>query len=336
MSWKRRYKVKGYNISPLDWKDPFDPRRCRIRGYKGRGKGRASIEIDDTYVSISDEGIYPVLKFFLWYSEPLSQLVNSKSEDSLWLYFNSNTFIDYAADGVFSADAKKFLLRHEIWDLGTDEHGNLTKQRILTLDSRRFRKVYATRELLKAIGEARNYQELHASLANSLNHRDFDTTLSRYLALGAARTITDIATFTLQQKYLEEARKFRGVRVQKGRAADPHEVPGFYASCSDPSDPDYEGAIVLADSKCHEYDMCLGCSQSRVFEQHLPRIAKRILQYESMRPTLADERWEIEYGRKHARAHDLLSNWSDQEAVFKAWADAKSGAIYLPSVIVRG
>ncbi|MGO4802199.1 hypothetical protein ACEN2T_23270 [Pseudomonas sp. W22_MBD1_FP4] len=336
MGWKRRYNVKGYSISPLDWKDPFDPRRCRLRGYKGRGKGRARIEIDDTYVSISDEGIYPVLEFFLWYSEPLSQLVSSRSKDSLWLYFRKDDFFDYAVDDVFSSDAKKFLLRHEIWDLRTDEHGSLTKERILTLDSRRFRKVYATRELLKAIGEARNYQELHASLAYSLNHKDFDTTLSRYLALGAARTITDIAIFTLQQKYLEEARKFRGVRVEKGGAAAPHEVPGFYASCSDPSEPDYEGALVDAGSSCHEYDMCLGCRQSRVFEQHLPRIATRILQYESMRLTLADERWEIEYGRKYARAHDLLSNWSDQEAVYDAWADAKSGAISLPVVIARG
>ena len=124
--------------------------------------------------------------------------------------------------------------------------------------------------------------------------------------------------------------------VRKGKAVAPHDVPGFYASCADPKDPDYEGALVDSESSCHEYDMCLGCRQSRVFEQHLPRIATRILQYESLRPTLADERWEIEYGRKHARAHDLLSNWSDQDVVSKAWADAKRGVIFLPAVIVRG
>ncbi len=335
MAWKRRYKIKGYSTSPLDWKDPFDSRKCRLRGYKGRGKGRTTIEVDDTYVPISDEGIYPVLEFFLWYTEPLSQRVDTKSTDSMWLYFRKDRFFDYGVDGIFSADTKKFLVRHEIWDMGTDQHGNPTKERILTLDSRRFRKVHATRELLKAIGEAGNFQELHAALSNALNHKTFDTTLSRYLALGAARTITDIATFTLQQKYLEEARKFRGEMVRKGKAAAPHDVPGFYASCADPKDPDYEGALVDSESSCHEYDMCLGCRQSRVFEQHLPRIATRILQYESLRPTLADERWEIEYGRKHARAHDLLSNWSDQDVVSKAWADAKRGAIFLPAVIVR-
>lgn len=336
MTWKRKYRIKGFSTSPLDWKDPFDSRRCRVRGYKGRGKGRTTIEVDDTYVTISDEGIYPVLEFFLWYTEPLSQHVNAKSADSLWLHFRNGEYLDYSIDGIFSADTKKFLQRHEIWDLKTDANGNLTKERIFTLDSRRFRKVFASRELLKAIGQARNYQELHASLSNSLKHKSFDTTLSRYLALGTARTITDIATFTLQQNYLEEARKFRGVRVEKREAAAPHEVPGFYASCSDPSNPDYEGALVDVDSNCHEYDMCLGCRQSRVFEQHLSRIATRILQYESMRLTLAEERWEIEYGRKHARAHDLLSNWSDQEAVSDAWADAKSGAIFLPVIIARG
>lgn len=336
MTWKRRYTVKGFTISPLHWKDPFDPNKCRLRGYKGRGKGRGIIETDDTYVTISDEGIYPVLSFLLWYTEPLSAMADPKSGDSLWLYFRNDKAWDYRKEGIFSSDAKKFLKRHEIWDLKTDASGNSTMERVTNLDSRRFRKVFADRELLKAIGESRNHQELHATLSNALNHKNFDTTLGSYLALGESRRITDIAIFTLQHKYLEEARKFRGVMLSAAEQSAPKDVAGFYASCADPTEPDFEGAMVETGSSCHEYDMCMGCSQSRVFEKHLPRIATRILQYESLRPTMSGERWDTEYGRKHARAHDLLTKWSDQDVVAEAWVSAHSGAICLPAIIVRG
>ncbi|MGF6167100.1 hypothetical protein M2426_000673 [Pseudomonas moraviensis] len=321
---------------PLDWKDPFDPNKCRLRGYKGRGKGRGVIETDDTYVTISDEGIYPILSFLLWYTEPLSAMASSKSADSLWLYFRNDKAWDYHQEGIFNYDAKKFLKRHEIWDLKTDVSGVLTKERVTNLDSRRFRKVFADKELLKAIGESRNHQELHATLSNALNHKSFDTTLGSYLAKGASRRITDIAIFTLQHKYLEEARKFRGVMLSGSEQSASTDVAGFYASCADPTEPDFEGAMVATGSSCHEYDMCMGCSQSRVFEQHLPRIATRILQYESLRPTMSGERWETEYGRKHTRAHDLLTKWSDQDVVAEAWASANSGAVFLPAIIVRG
>ena len=336
MTWKRRYTVKGFTISPLDWKDPFDPNKCRLRGYKGRGKGLGVIEIDDTYITISDEGIYPILSFLLWYTEPLSAMASSKSADSLWLYFRNDKAWDYHQEGIFNFDAKTFLKRHEIWDLKTDASGNLTKERVTNLDSRRFRKVFAEKELLKAIGESRNHQELHATLSNALNHKNFDTTLGSYLSLGASRRITDIAIFTLQHKYLEEARKFRGVMLSGAEQSASTGVAGFYSSCADPTEPDFEGALIEAGSSCHEYDMCMGCSQSRVFEQHLPRIATRILQYESLRPTMSGERWASEYGRKHARAHDLLTKWSDHDVVAEAWASANSGAVFLPAIIVRG
>ncbi|MEE4811838.1 hypothetical protein V2K35_10645 [Pseudomonas alliivorans] len=336
MTWKRRYMVKGFAVSPLDWKDPFDPNKCRLRGYKGRGKGRGVIETDDTYVTISGDGIYPILSFLLWYTEPLSAMATPKSADSLWLYFRKDKAWDYHQEGIFYSDAKKFLMRHEIWDLKTDASGNLTKERVTNLDSRRFRKVFADKELLKAIGESRNHQELHATLSNALNHKSFDTTLGSYLAQGASRKITDIAIFTLQHKYLEEARKFRGVMLSKSEQSASTDVAGFYASCADPTEPDFEGAMVETGSSCHEYDMCMGCGQSRVFEQHLPRIATRILQYESLRPTMSGERWETEYGRKHARAHDLLTKWSDQDVVAEAWASANSGAVFLPAIIARG
>jgi hypothetical protein len=336
LGWRRIYNFKGFSASPLECKDPLDPGKCRVRGYKSRGKGRSIVEADDTYVTISNEGVYPVLEFLLWYTEPLSRRVDPMYADSMWLYYGRNKVLSYGDGLMFSTDARKFLLRHEVWDLSTDANGNLTKERILTLDSRRFRKVYASKELLKAVGEAKNHQELHEALANALNHKSFDVTLGSYLSLGQARTITDIATFTLQQKYLDEARKFRGVMVNKDEKTTHLGLPGFFAGCADPEEPDYEGAIADSGSKCQEYDMCLGCQQSRVFEQHLPRIATRVIQYEALRETMGHEQWEIEYGRRHARALHLLASWSDQAVVAEAWESAKSGAVSLPAIIVRG
>ncbi|MNJ78253.1 hypothetical protein D3C77_759470 [compost metagenome] len=81
--------------------------------------------------------------------------------------------------------------------------------------------------------------------------------------------------------------------------------------------------------------MCFGCSKSRVFGIHLPRIAARIIQYDSMKLMMSDQQWEYHYGKKYARANNLLAGWSDQKEVDAAWLLAKSGEVKLPLVIAR-
>jgi hypothetical protein len=332
LSWQRIYRLGKKTVSPLDWKDPLDPNKCRVRGFKSRGKGRAKIQADDTYIKVSEEGMFPILRFLIWYTEPLVSLVGERSKDSLWLYYGQRGVLDCNLTDRFVQSAQAFLQRHEIWEVEGGADGEISYVRLTSLDSRRFRKVYATKELLRAVNESQNHQELAASLAHALKHNEFDTTLGSYLSLGTPKAITDIGIFTLQEKYVEESRKFRGIRRALSKAEG---VFGFYAACENPQAPDYEGAVISSGKDCQEYDMCLGCTQSRVFDEHLPRIAKRILQYEAHRETMPSDTWEAVYGRKIARAKDVLNGWTDQTAVTDAWQAAKSGSVFLPEIICR-
>lgn len=331
-TWKRIYRFDGFEVSPLDWRDPLDPSRCRLRGWKNR-KGLFSFEADDTYLSIGEYGMYPVLEFLLWYTAPLVHTVEGDAKDSLWLYYDWKGAGDLYQNDNFGWQVKKFLSRHAIWDVSVDENGLVTKERLWSLDSRCFRKVYASHELLKAIGTSQNYQELHESLTHAFSHKSFETTLGRYLSVGAPRAVMDIGIFTLQTQYVEEARRFRGVRVEHGEVTG---APGFYTTCADPQAPDFEGAVEAVGTDCRDYDMCLGCTKSRVFYVHLPRIAARLIQYESLKESMKPDHWNLQFGRKHARAQDLLSGWSDQEEVNAAWVTAKNGGVKMPLIIAKG
>ena len=334
-SWKRRYKVGGNFISPLEWKDPFDNTRCRLRGVKYRGKSVLDVGVEDTWIQISEEGMYPILEFLIWYTEPLSKLAETGLRDNLWLYTENNKkeIYDYGEHNAFWVAAKSFLSRHEIWDVQIEKDGSFTKERVTSLDSRRFRKVFIAKELLRAINESQNVQELSNQLQSAMHHAKFDTTLASYMSLGKSKDILDIGIFALQTQMVEEALKFRGGRVEH---SDLSGRPGLYTNCADPTHPDHEWAVTEVGSECGEYDMCLGCSQSRVFSIHLPRIAMRILQYEGFRKSMSHESWEAAFGRKTARAYDLLSGWSNEKEVEQAWLQARAGMISLPQIIVRG
>lgn len=182
MSWQRMYRIGKTSVSPLDWKDPLDPTKCRVRGYKSRGKGRGKIEADDTYIKISEDGMYPIFKFLMWYTKPLVSLVGERSKDSLWLYFGKRGVNDCSITDRFLQSAQAFLDRHEIWDVHVGANGEVSNRRLASLDSRRFRKVYAAKEMMKAINEAQSHQELAASLTHALKHKQFDTTLGSYLS----------------------------------------------------------------------------------------------------------------------------------------------------------
>ncbi|MFJ3466669.1 hypothetical protein [Pseudomonas sp. NPDC090201] len=337
-SWKRSYKVDGKTISPLDWKDPFDPSRCRVRGIKYRGKGKLVASAEDTWIQIADDGIYPILKFLIWYTEPLSILnetvaADSELHESLWLYREKSSVFSYEGRDAFSVASQSFLKRHEISDVQYDEDGSFTAKRIMSLDSRRFRKVFTAKELLKAIKSSQNFQELANQLQCALHHAQFDTTLASYMSLGKSKDIIDVGIFTLQSQMIEAARKFRGARIEHSNVSG---RPGIYTACADPAHPDYEKASTHVTSECGEYDMCLGCTQSRVFSIHLPRIAMRIIQYESFKITLSPDAWESAFGNKTARAYDVLAGWSKKEEVEQAWQQARAGNVFLPQIIVRG
>ncbi|HEJ1327400.1 hypothetical protein [Pseudomonas aeruginosa] len=333
LDWKRLYRVNGRYISPLEWQDPLDSTMRRLRGSKTRGQGKGRVDPEDTYFSIDDNIVYPVIEFWFKYSEPLSDIAKSGSELSLWLYAGERAVMDVAsAPGVTRIAINRFLRRNPIWDIHLDADGEPTRTRLMSLDTRRFRKVHAIKEFISVVGEARNFKELASALQTSLHHDNFDLTLAKYLAGGKPVQILELGIHTLQVAYVEEARKFRGSLREQG---DAEGTPCIIASCADISSPDFEGST-RGGGPCSEFDMCLGCKQSRVFSIHLPRICMRVIFYEELKSELDEETWDIEYGRKHARALDVLSSWSDRDEVDEAWKAARSGQVYLPKLLARG
>lgn len=330
-SWQRRYKVGNSTLSPLDWKDPLDPNKCRLRGWKIRGKRQGHYDYEDVWINISSLGSYPFLEYLLWYTRELASQASLRSRDSLWLFRHGKRVLDFKYTDFFNTAASSFLKRHCVWDTGYDNKGNIVKERLKTLDSRRFRKVYASNEFLKAVNEADSFQELANQLTAAMRHKEFDTTIGSYLSLGKPKELVDLAIFTLQKGYVEAARKFRGKKMNGQLTV---ERPGLYTGCADPMHPDYEGSSEPTGVPCNDYDMCMGCTKSRVFSIHLPRIAARIMQYESMKPEMSIDSWEQMYGRKSARAYDLLNGWANRSEVEQAWAQAKSGSVHLPKIVI--
>lgn len=333
-TWKRRYKVKNQWLSPLEWADSLSPDKLILRGTKSRGKGRATVEIDDVHIKKSTVGLYPLLEFVIWFSEPLEKFADPKERDFLWLGMDGKYRTKVlGSDSSYIFAVGEFLKRHQISEFIPRKGGGFKKELLSGIDTRRFRKNFAVRELMEAVSDCANHQELANTLRNSLKHGSFDTTIGSYLSHDTTMASRDVAIFTLQSEMLETARRFRGTLNDDGPRSG---EPVILARCSDPSSPDFEMANQADDGHCSEYDMCLGCSRSAVFEEHLPRIAMRIIQYEEERDGMSQAAWDAEYGQKHARAHDVLNSWSDQEAVNDAWTSAKEGEITLPKVMFRG
>lgn len=337
-TWQRRYKVKNRWVSPTEWTDILSPDKCILRGVKSRGKGRLKNEVDDVHIKKSTIGLYPLLEFVIWYTEPLVAGADPKHKDLLWLALDQNYKLKTFSSkrdktNIFLSEVREFLKRHEITEFIPKKGGGFKKERLSGIDTRRFRKNFAVRELMEAVSNCANHQELADTLRNSLKHGSFDTTIGSYLSHDTTMASRDVAIFTLQSEMLETARRFRGTLNDDGPRSG---EPVILARCSDPSSPDFEMADQSDDGHCSEYDMCMGCSRSAVFEEHLPRIAMRIIQYEEERDGMSQAAWDAEYGQKHARAHDVLNSWSDQDAVNDAWTSAKDGEITLPKVMFRG
>lgn len=336
-SWKRRYKVNNQWISPLEWTDSLDPEKCKVRGTKSRGKGRGKIQIDDVHIKKSVVGLYPLLEFLIWYTDPLARSGKTDESDSLWLvldrHYETGT-LTRKSSSFFIRTVNEFLERHQIVEFVPKQGGGFTKEPLSGLDTRRFRKNFAVREMMDALANCSNHQELADTLSNSLKHASFDTTLGSYLSHDTTMASRDIGIFTLQSEMLDTAMRFRGSLNDESvpRSGE----PVILARCADPTSPDFELASRDSEGHCSEYDMCLGCTKSRVFEEHLPRIALRTIQYEEKMNEMTRTAWDADYGRKHARASDVLERWSDQEAVNEAWDSARSGKIILPEIIAKG
>ena len=333
LSWQRSYDVGGRSIPPTEWLDPLSPNKCKIRGWKRRGRGKGTIKTDDVHIKVADSGLYPVLKFLLWYTEIPADRCESQRLFCCFDLQNDPKEVK-ATTTLYRKAVNRFLNRHQISELVLDEGTGEVIYKVLEgIDTRRFRKVYAAKELLNAMGDSKNHQELTNRLSDSLRHGSFDTTLGSYLNHDDSAGPRDVAIFALQSSLLNAAKSFKGQVVTNNDSGKSY-GDAIFAKCADPGSPDY--AYAEQGGHCKQYDMCLGCSKSRVFKEHLPRIATRIIQYEDHKENMTGEAWQADYGDHHTIALDALEKWENREEVEEAWELAKSGLILIPAIMSGG
>lgn len=203
-----------------------------------------------------------------------------------------------------------------------------------SVNTPRFRKVFATGQLLDRIKGVKDANDLAEKLREDLNHGNLDVTLNHYLLkTNIGRSVIDIAIATITSEKLGEALRFKGnIIVAQGILG---KKKLFLCDCEDPSNPSHDVAIA---SECKHYDLCLGCERSIVTRVHLPYICLRILQYEKARqadphiwPAIFEDRWNI--------AHDALEQYvvkdkkNGRRLVDEAWVLAHEGCVSLPPII---
>jgi hypothetical protein len=207
-------------------------------------------------------------------------------------------------------------------------------EQLPSIDSTRFRKVFASGQLMNRMQGIKDGNELAEKLRDDLNHGNLDVTLTNYIMKSSVgRSVIDTAIATITSEKLEEGLRFRGKIALTGTNNIKKKV--FLCDCEDPTNPSH--AVAIAE-ECKHYDLCLGCERSVITRIHLPYICVRIIQYEEARaldphiwPALFEDRWNI--------AHNALDKYvatdkkHGQRLVDEAWTTAREGRVSLPPII---
>ncbi|NNM68395.1 MAG: site-specific integrase [Gallionella sp.] len=211
-----------------------------------------------------------------------------------------------------------------------DDNGNMLN----SIETPRFRKVFATRQLLDRIAGIKDANDLAEKIRDDLNHERLDTTLNHYLLkTHVGRSVIDIAIATITSEKLAEALCFKGKIALTGGTPGKRKV--FLCECDDPTNPSHDAYVA---GECKHYDLCLGCERSTLTAYHLPYICLRILQYEDMRkrdPAI----WSATFEDRWMIAHNALDQYilkdqkNGQHLVDEAWSAARDGRVSLPPII---
>lgn len=129
-------------------------------------------------------------------------------------------YVKVAQDGPFFEFDESFIAR---WAKAgrrdfekhypvTDENG----KQLSSIDTKRFRKVFASGQLLDRMKNINDMNDLAEMLRNDLNHEDFDTTLTNYLLKSSgARSVIDIAIATITGGKLNDLKCKSQIEVRK-------------------------------------------------------------------------------------------------------------------------
>lgn len=207
-------------------------------------------------------------------------------------------------------------------------------QELTTIDTRKFRKVFATGELLSLLKDVNDANELAEKIRAALHKKNLDETLAVYLMKSkASRSIIDTAIAAITSEKLMEGLRFRGEIDLKESANIKKKV--FLCNCEDPTSPTHDVAIA---DECRHYDLCLGCERSIITKEHLPYICCRIIQYQEARER-DPHMWHGMFEDRLNIALDALDQYVTKDKrrgknlVDEAWLIANQGGVSLPPII---
>jgi len=243
------------------------------------------------------------------------------STDGPFFEFNKGFICGWSTAGGVANLSKDFPIINESRDY------------LKTIESSRFRKVFASGALLERVKNVNDMNELAELLRQDLNHGNFDITFSHYLLKSSvARSVMDIAIATVISGKLDDFRCKSRIEVDKPVQ---YKKKVFLCHCADPNNPGHEVAIA---DECRHYDLCLGCEQSVIAKEHLPYICLRIIQYEAERkkdPLI----WAATFEDRWCIAHDALECYIAKDKQYgrilvdDAWRSAREGHVSLPPII---
>jgi len=301
-----------------------------IKSFKNRGSKNYWFSLNPN----EEGGLYThfiFLKSFLqllWNKN--ENKANKKESWPFWVYYSpmkENKVIDLSWS-TLKFQFNKFIKENKI----ILPNGDILK----TLEPSRFRNTFITMADLSG-ATIEQIQEW-------IIHGNFDTRFKFYNNSPDQRSRNFRAVHAIQEDIIENARNFKGKIVNSSLniSIKSKEINTTYTcGCTNPEKPSYNGAKKIPqDNICIDWDMCLFCTNSRVFTEHLPRICARILQYESYQKKMTSDEWENNFGLKHTVAYDTLKKWikdgGEEKDIDNAWEVAKSGKIILPPMFPSG
>ena len=295
-----------------------------VKSYKNRGSK------DYYWFTLNQnekDGLYDLYQFSRSY---LSSIWEQKSSTTFWSYYSieRSSKITNLSSGRLKALMVKFILRHNIL---------LPDGSMMTdIQPSRLRNTFITMADLNGatIDDIKEW----------IRHGNIDTRFTFYGNSPEQRSNNFRTIHAIQESIIEDARNFQG-KTNLGSYKQ-HITTGkvsatYLCGCENAKKPSYIGAKkIREDHICIDWDMCLLCPQSNVFEENLPRICARIIQYEDQNKKMSTDEWANYYSEKHNAAKDALKSWIEKggkkEDIDKAWKIARRGQIKLPPLFPVG
>lgn len=315
------------HISP----DLIDPNYVVIWGWKGRNDS----VVQHRSNTKSPFSVYSILR----YVEKIVKRMNSDSVKvggTIWQYVMVKNLWDRYASVTAELNitslgiaSSTFLKRHNIF-----LDARQTKQRV---DVRRMRTTVQTRR------RENDYSIFDSS--TQMGHRDIDTTWRHYdgdvhsVALKNQR-IREVQKNLIEDNENYSARLIESTTLQELRAAieKGHQFAyklseddsltqqqvlhllspngqTYIAACTDRTRPTWEHAsdFLSPGDSCTFFNKCALCKNSRIFQETLPFIFRRVRDLGLLKAELTMTDWFKNYSAEYDAWTEILSDWSDKE-----------------------